>query len=270
MNLNIALIQSDIEWENIPHNLAHFEKHLQQLPKDTDIAVLPEMFATAFSMKAEEVSVELNHEVITWLKQHATTLNMAIIAGVAIKNTDNNPAQYFNSLLWAEPDKEIQLYNKRHLFRMAGEHKHFNKGDEKLIITYKGWRIRPFVCYDLRFPVWSRNVISEKKETPEYEYDCAIYIANWPEARRHHWSTLLKARAIENQSYVVGVNRVGTDAKGFLYSGDSIAIDPLGNDLTTIPSHIETTEMTTLNKENLLKYRTKFPFIADADKFQIL
>lgn len=268
MELHITLVQSDIVWENSSANLERFEKHIQNAPHESDVIVLPEMFSTAFSMKPENIAVPLDSEVVEWIRTQSAKYNKAIIAGVATLQKSGNATKNFNSLIWSEPNGTLLVYNKRHLFRMAGEHKHYSSGTQPLIIHYKGWRIRPFICYDLRFPVWCRN-IARHNDTPQYEYDCAIFIANWPEARRLHWSTLLKARAIENQAYVIGVNRIGTDFKGFSYSGDSAAIDPAGDELTSInPSehHIETV---CLSKEKLETYRTKFPFILDADFFTL-
>jgi len=268
MELHVSLIQSDIVWENASENLSHFEKLISSVPRQSDIIVLPEMFSTAFSMNPDKIAVELESDLIQWIKDQAVNSNNALIAGFASKQEVDGHMKNFNTLIFAQPDGKVQIYNKRHLFRMAGENIHYTSGLEKVIIEYKGWRIRPFICYDLRFPVWCRNVVKQNGK-PEYDYDCAIFIANWPESRRLHWSTLLKARAIENQAYVVGVNRIGTDAKGFSYSGDSVAISPLGEELTHIAPHAEGVETIALNRNTLNNYRQKFPFILDADLFDI-
>lgn len=264
MNLRVSLIQSDIEWENTKSNLSRFEQHISKLAGETDIIVLPEMFVSAFSMNPENIAVPLAGDITKRIRQLSEQTGACIIAGVATIID----GKYFNSLIWSEPSGKMQVYNKRHLFRMAGEHKHYTQGNELLTINYKSWRIRPFVCYDLRFPVWSRNV-KFGSDAPDYEYDCAIYIANWPETRRTNWSTLLKARAIENQAYIVGVNRIGTDNKGFKYSGDSIAVSPFGEEISNITPSTEQVETVILDKEQLEKYRKKFPFVTDADEFNI-
>jgi omega-amidase len=266
MDLRITLIQTDIIWENIQENLNKYERQLETID-ETDVVVYPEMFATGFSMNPTSIAQAENEIIVQWIKAQAEKFDIAIIAGFASK-TDSEPVQYNNQLVWCEPSGDCSFYSKKHLFRLAGENEYYSAGNEQLVINYKGWRIHPFVCYDLRFPVWGRNVI-EKDGNPDYAYDCAIYIANWPEARQLQWNTLLQARAIENQCYIVGVNRVGVDGNGYKYSGNSVAHAPKGNTLTSIEPSVEVHETVTLSKQDLDKYRSRFPFVLDADLFDI-
>lgn len=268
MDLKISLLQVDIQWEAESVNLQRFEQLINELPSDTDIAVFPEMFTTGFSMKASKIATSLDGQTVSWLKKQAVKHNIAIVAGVVLEELVDSNAVYRNTLVWVNPDGGVQMYDKRHLFRVAGEHKHYKQGEKKMVIEYKGWKIAPFICYDIRFPVWSRNV-AYSGEQIDFAYDCAIYIANWPASRSLHWETLLKARAIENQAYVIGVNRVGVDNKGYEYSGNSLAISPKGVDLCSIPENKEVAETVSLDKEKLLSYRERFPFVLDADVFKI-
>jgi len=261
MDLNVGIIQSDIVWESVDENLENFKTNIEKLSKnDADIIVLPEMFSTGFSMNSPTISQGMEGKTVTWLKEQAVANSVVLIAGVAIEEDGN----FFNRLIWCNENGDTLTYDKRHLFRIAGEHKHYKQGEGKIIIDYKGWKICPFICYDLRFPVWSRNVMNIDN-VPDFAYDCAIYIANWPESRQMHWSTLLKARAIENQSFVIGVNRIGTDSKGFAYSGNSVVHKPDGTELFTADPHKKTVENIILKQEDLNNYRKKFPFILDAD-----
>jgi len=264
--LKIAIVQCDIAWENPSENCRRLSALLAKNADVADILVLPEMFATGFSMNASEVVQAEDGEIMQWLKHTAKKMDSAIIAGVASMSGEDVVAQ--NNAIWISPAGRSTSVAKRHLFRVAGEHKTYSKGNSSFVIDYKGWRIRPFVCYDLRFPVWSRNVAWHGAEQT-YDYDCAVYIANWPRSRREHWLHLLRARAIENQSYVIGVNRVGTDAKGYSYSGDSAVYSPKGDLLRQCPENGETLEHVLLSKGDLQKYRERFPFVLDADKFQI-
>ena len=216
-DLTITLIQTELVWENIPANLAMFDEKIDRISEKTDVIILPEMFTTGFTMNVERMAESMNGSAVAWLIAKAGQKQAHILGSVMIKE-DN---QYFNRLVWAKPDGAILTYDKKHLFRMAGEHKVFSAGNRHLTVEVNGWKLRTFICYDLRFPVWSRNIGNA--------YDVAIYTANWPARRAHHWKLLLPARAVENQCYVIGVNRVGADGNGCAYSGDSSVIDPVGN-----------------------------------------
>ncbi len=254
--MRISVIQSDLVWENVNENLKHFSQKVLELEGETDVIVLPEMFTTGFSMKSKKLAETMDGETVSWLRDYSEEVDALIIASLIILEND----KFYNRLICAFPDGKIEFYDKRHLFRMANENDYYSQGTEKLIIEYKGWRIRPLVCYDLRFPVWSRN---------KNDYDLLIYIANWPERRNEPWKTLLKARAIENQAYVVGVNRVGTDENSIVYSGDSAIISPKGNLLSTIKPHKEETETVEISLDNLNQFRENFPVGKDADEFWI-
>lgn len=265
--LRISMVQADILWENVAENLSHFSRILDALAGTTDIIVLPEMFATGFSMNSAQIAQPQNGAIGQWLKDEADRCQCAIVAGVVIEETTGAEKHYFNRLLWTEANGAQQWYDKRHLFGMAGENLHYTQGSNPIIINYLGWRIRPFVCYDLRFPVWCRNVAAGPAGNPDFVYDCALYIANWPASRSLQWSTLLRARAIENQCYTIGVNRVGTDAKAYAYSGDSAAISYQGADMLCIAASAEQAATVLLDKRDQDAYRRKFPFINDADTF---
>lgn len=254
--MNILLMQIPLQWENPSANRQYIESQLADYQEEKDIVLIPEMFTTGFSMEAEKNAETMQGESVKWLEALAKTHNCLIVGSLII--TENG--QYYNRLLAFSPEGLLAKYDKRHLFRMAGEHSHYAAGTEKAIFHYKGWKIRPLICYDLRFPVWSRNV--------EQEYDLLLYVANWPERRVAHWNALLKARAIENQCFVAAVNRVGTDANNIIYSGDSAIIDPLGNVLAH-NSGEEKLLSAHLDKEAMETYRKNFPAWIDADNFQI-
>jgi predicted amidohydrolase len=252
--INVTLIQSDIIWEDRILNLKKYQEKLNQI-ESTDLIILPEMFTTGFSMSPKGISESMNGETIQWMKANASKMNSAICGSIIIEED----GKYFNRFIWVSPDGSIHHYDKRHLFSFAGENKNYTPGDEKIIIEYKGWKICPLICYDLRFPVWSRN--SE-------DYDLLIYVANWSDKRKSAWKSLLTARAIENQCYVIGVNRVGEDSKNY-YSGDSSLINALGETLYT-NSHIEEMYSTTISKYDLNKVRTQLPFLNDKDNYKII
>lgn len=260
-DLSITLIQSALHWQSTEANLAMFEEKIWQIKESTDIIVLPEMFNTGFTMAARENAEHSNGRTFQWMKQMAAQTG-AVIIGSFIVNDRNS---FFNRLFWVEPDAKFAFYDKRHLFRMANEHHYFEAGKSKIIPVWKGWRIFPLVCYDLRFPVWSRNFL--KDGIPNY--DLLIYIANWPQSRISAWNTLLKARAIENISYVVGVNRVGKDGNGILYNGCSAVIEPKGMPIWQQEA-IEAIKTVKLEAEPLAAFRQKFPALVDADHFQTL
>jgi len=250
----ITTIQSDIIWENISENLKNYESKIENL--NSDVIVLPEMFSTGFTMNPESLAEEMTGPTVNWMKENSKKINSAICGSVIIKE-DN---KYYNRFIWVNPDGTLYHYDKRHLFSYAGEDKNYTAGDSKIIIEYKGWKICPLICYDLRFPVWSRNT---------EDYDILIYVANWPVKRKHAWKTLLLSRAIENQCYVVGVNRVGFDNNSNFYSGDTSIVNALG-ELLYIRSHSEDVFTTTLDKEELNKIRKNLPFLDDRDNFEII
>lgn len=255
-NLTVALLQTSIYWEEIEQNLAHFEKLLKSLKDKADLIILPEMFTTGFSMEPEKLAEGMDGTAVTWLKKQAAELGCVVTGSLIIKE-DNH---HFNRLVWMPPSWNFSVYDKRHLFRMGNEHHHYAQGKVKLIRKIGEWRIRPLICYDLRFPVWSRN---------RNDCDLLVFIANWPEARREVWKTLLKARAIENQVYVIGVNRIGRDGNGIDYSGDSVVIDPGGNVMSNIQPCEEKVEIVTISMKELNEFREKFPVNLDADEFEI-
>jgi len=254
--LTVTYIQSDLIWENAIKNRINFEGEIARLKEDTDLIVLPEMFTTGFAMQPKHLAEGMNGPTVKWMLRLAKAKESAICGSIIIK--ENN--QYYNRFLFITPAGEIHQYNKRHLFSLAGEHERYQNDNKQVIIDYKGWKICPLVCYDLRFPVWSRNTSN---------YDVLLYVANWPKPRITAWNTLLKARAIENMSYVVGVNRVGTDANGHKYTGNSIILDELGEEITPLTENIEAVITTTLSKEKLLVSRNKFNFLGDQDEFEM-
>ena len=254
--LRVSLVQFEIAWEDPLANCALLEEKLQHLINQTDVVVLPEMFSTGFSMNDQ--GAEIGHgQVIKWLKVMANRLNALVVGSIKCK--ENN--QYFNRFVAVDPEGKILSYDKKHLFRMGGEDQFYTAGNEKRIISYKNWNIAAFVCYDLRFPVWSRNV--------DLAYDLAIYVANWPAARAHAWNTLLRARAIENLAYVVGVNRIGRDGNEIQYQGDSALISYLGNDLLNL-SNEDSIKTYSISKHELIEFRAKFPTDLDADHFTLV
>ena len=254
--LNIAVFQFDLVWENPEANRTKIDQLLQNISNTTDIVFLPEMFTTGFSVNVLELAEPMDGETVQWMKQRCAEHQLALCGSLIIQDND----QFFNRLVFVEPSGEIHFYNKRHLFTMGNEGIHFQKGIERLIVQYKGWRICPLICFDLRFPVWSRN---------RNEYDLLVYSANWPGNRNDAWNALLKARAIENQCYVVGVNRVGTDGLGVDYSGDSQVFCPKGKHLAKSLSAHEELLSASLSYKEMTVFREKFPVFKDADDFNI-
>ncbi|MGD9082372.1 MAG: amidohydrolase [Desulfobacterales bacterium] len=251
-DLKTTIIQTELVWEEIESNLAAFDDKINAIEDDTHLIVLPEMFTTGFSMKPADFAQDMNGPSVKWLREKSRQKNADIVGSIIV--IDNG--KYFNRLIWAKPQGEIFTYDKRHLFRMAGEEKVYNAGRQNITVELRGWKIRPFICYDLRFPVWTRNI--------ENWYDAAIFIANWPERRSGHWKLLLQARAVENQCYVIGVNRVGIDGNGHRYSGDSSIIDPLGN-IIFHNKNATITYTVDLSYETLKNARKSFPVWKDAD-----
>jgi predicted amidohydrolase len=258
--LAISLLQLDLYWEDIDANLAQFEEQIWQLSGKSDVIVLPEMFTTGFTMRPEVVSEPMNGKTFKWLKQIAAQQDAMVIASYVIKENQ----QYYNRLFAVRPDGSFEKYDKRHLF-IGGEDHHYTAGKDRLIIEWRDWKIMPLICYDLRFPVFSR---SQRKGDLDYEYDLLVYIANWPAARVFAWTTLLQARAIENQAYCVGVNRIGLGGNQLDYTGHSAIYDYLGREI----SHLEAKpkiETITLDKNEMAEFRDKFPFQKDSDGFNI-
>lgn len=252
--MKTALIQIPLVWEDPKTNRSCIEEKINLIEEGTDLIVLPEMFTTGFTMQPERVAETMRGETIGWMQSLAKAKNCAITGSLVIIEDK----KYYNRLLFVFPSGEIQYYNKRHLFTLAGEDKSYTKGTQKLIIEYRGWKICPLICYDLRFPVFARNA---------EEYDILLYVANWPTIRIQAWDTLLKARAVENMSYSIGVNRVGTDEKEYDYSGHSQVVDFLGN-YTIAPQEASGVFYAQLDKETLEKTRTKLGFLNDQDAFE--
>jgi predicted amidohydrolase len=253
--MQISIIQTSLLWENPAANRSNFEQEFQTVSKNTDLVVLPEMFTSGFTMQPHHVAETMQGETIAWLKTQAGKYGFAIVGSLVI--LENN--YYFNRLVFVTPDCKIQFYDKKHLFTLAGEDKVFKAGNNHTIISYKGWRICPLICYDLRFPVFARNT---------QNYDILIFVANWPSPRIHAWDVLLQARAIENMAYVVGVNRVGEDATGHHYAGHSQIVDFMGK--TILESKAQTGVFTTkIDQVDLETARNKFRFLEDQDLFSI-
>ncbi len=271
--LTITTIQSNIIWEDKAANLRMLEQKIAGIEEKTEVVVLPEMFNTGFSMRPEVLAETMQGETVEWMKRVSRENGIVLTGSVMIEEAGN----YYNRLIWMLPNGQYGHYDKRHLFAFGEEDKHYSPGNKRLIASVKGWKINLLVCYDLRFPVWARNKVFDSTQTDNShtstplsapEYDVLIYVANWPERRSHAWKTLLCARAIENQCYVVGVNRVGNDGKNVYHSGNSLIIDPLGQVLYHMADE-EDVNTITLQKEMLEDVRSKFPFWKDADSFNI-
>ncbi len=254
-NIRVSLLQANLVWEDKTANLKDFGKRIAALPADTDLVLLPEMFTTGFSMNAPAFAESMDGPTMQWLAEQAAQCK-AVVAGsfIALEN-----GCYYNRLVWMRPDGSFEHYDKRHLFAYAGEDKTYTAGEKKLIVLLKGWKVCPLICYDLRFPVWSRNV---------EDYDLLVYVANFPERRRHAWKSLLVARAIENQVYTIGVNRVGRDGADIAYSGDSCVVDFEGN-LSSELVGAEGVISVELSADAQRAFREKFPFLKDRDAVQL-
>jgi len=253
--LNTFLIQTDLHWEDPAGNREQFDKKIGKI-KDADLIILPEMFTSGFTMNPKPVAEKMNGESVNWMMKKAAEKN-ALLTGSLIIEEDN---KYYNRLITAFPDGKISFYDKKHLFSYAKEDQIFTAGNKHLIIEYKGFRIMPLICYDLRFPVWARNI---------QDYDILIYVANWPVPRIGAWDLLLKARAIENMSYVIGVNRVGKDGNKIQYSGHSAVIDTYGKELLTFADAEEGVKSVKLDPEHIKKVRERFRFLNDRDSFKM-
>jgi len=255
-NLRVSLVQADLHWEDKTANLAAFTRRLAPLSGLTDLIVLPEMFTTGFSMNPSRLAEPTEGPTLEWLARQAADTGAAI-TGSFIAQVEG---RYYNRLVWMQPDGVFFTYDKRHLFTLAGEHQHYAPGNSRLVVEWKGWNILPLICYDLRFPVWSRNIEA---------YDLLLYVANFPERRSHAWKSLLIARAIENQVYTIGVNRVGADGNGIYHAGDSMLVDFQGQ-IQYILSHQEGLFTATLARDLQQNFREKFNFLADRDRFSII
>ena len=261
-DLVITIIQTQLHWENKEANLNMLGDKIAGIGKPSQVIILPEMFSTGFSMKPELLAESMEGETVQWMKRLAQEKRSIITGSVIIKEGD----EYFNRLIWMLPNGQLGYYDKRHLFGFAKEDQHYSSGSGRLIAKVNGWKVNLMVCYDLRFPVWARQQFNDDKE---FEYDILVYVANWPERRNTAWKALLQARAIENQCYVVGVNRVGKDGNEISHSGDSMIIDPLG-EILYHRSDDEDVFTQVLSKEKLDEIRSRFPFGKDADQFEIL
>ena len=255
-DLTLSVIQTTLFWEEKQANLAMLERKIDSITEPTDLIILPEMFTTGFTMRAQDLAENMEGPAISWMQKKSAEKNADLIGSLIIFEKE----KYFNRLLWIKPDGKMYFYDKRHLFRMAGEDAVYTAGSKKLTIELNGWKIRPFICYDLRFPVWTRN--------DGNEYHAAVFIANWPEKRSFHWKTLLTARAIENQAYVIGVNRIGIDGRGIPHSGDSAVFNPAGKVIIKLSGE-EEIRTTTLSSSLLDEYRKSFPVWMDADSCSI-
>jgi omega-amidase len=268
-NLKVTIIQSDLQWENIDKNLELFSKKISSINEKTDLVILPEMFSTGFTMNAKSCGEEMSGKTMEWLRLKANEKNCVITGSIIIRDNAASPLEkavneaFYNRLIWMNPDGSFQQYDKRHLFRLADEQKTYSPGSKKIIPEINGWKICPLICYDLRFPVWSRRTKAE-------DYDLLLYVANWPERRIHAWRQLLVARAIENQCYVAGVNRIGNDGNEIHHPGYSAVIDFKGEQLSKTRPGEESIETISLDRESLLDFRKHFPFSDDADEFSIV
>ena len=252
--LKVSILQSNIFWEDKLANLKYFEKKIDKISQ-TDLIVLPEMFTTGFTMNPEPLAETMDGKTVNWMLDLASEKKSLIVGSVIIEDD----SYYYNRLIAAFPNGTLQYYDKRHLFTLANEHQHYTAGTDQLLINYKGWKIFPLICYDLRFPVWARNTVN---------YDVLIYIASWPKIRIAAWDTLLKARAIENMCYTIGVNRVGVDANDFEYPGHSVVLDAFGNEILTTKENQEEIGSVILDKNSLIDVRNKLQFLNDRDSFK--
>jgi predicted amidohydrolase len=261
MDLKITLIQSDLVWEDPQKNLGNFSRKLSLLKNIPDLILLPEMFNTGFTMNVKKCAEDMHGKTVQWLYEKASALNCVLGGSLLIKEDK----RYFNRFIWMRPDGTFETYDKRHLFRMVDEHLTMSQGTVRQIVGLNGWNINLQICYDLRFPCWSRNSFANG----QYEYDAMIYISNWPEIRSSAYKSLLPARAIENQAYIIWVNRIGLDGNNIYHSGDSMVIDPVGKILSNAKPGEEEIVSTSLSMKTLIAYRKKFTFGLDWDKVSV-
>jgi predicted amidohydrolase len=254
-HLRVTLVQTELAWQEPAANRHRLAAHFRGLAGHTDLVLLPEMFSTGFSMDAAGLAEEMGGSTVGWMREEAAAMGCVVAGSLIVRDG----GRHFNRFVFARPDGRLEHYDKRHLFRMAGEDRHFAPGDRRVVVEIKGWRICPMVCYDLRFPVWSRN---------RGDFDLLAYVANWPARRAQAWSALLRARAIENVCYVAGVNRIGKDGNGTGYAGDSVALDFLGQPLSSEGGG-DRVETSVLDMESLTAFRDSFPVHLDADDFRL-
>ena len=267
-SLTITTIQTKLHWEDKAANHQMLEKKIKSIKEKVEIIILPEMFSTGFSMNASALAEDMNGASVAWMKKMAMEKKSILVGSLMIKDDE----KFYNRLIWMLPNGQMGIYDKRHLFAYANEDQYYTQGSKRLIASVNGWKINLMVCYDLRFPVWARQNPQATRvdgERTEPEYDMLIYVANWPERRSHVWRTLLQARAIENQSYCIGVNRVGNDGNDIYYSGESMVINPLG-DVIYHKQHDEDVYTFTLQKDEIENIREKMPFWKDADGYLLL
>jgi omega-amidase len=257
-DLEVALIQDELDWQDPESNRRRFDEHLRHLPP-ADLIVLPEMFTTGFTMEAEAHAESMDGLTVAWMLEHARALDAVLCGSLIIRRHLGDGDHYYNRLIWATPDGNVVSYDKRHLFRHAGEHEHYTPGTDRVVVEHRGWRIAPMICYDLRFPVWSRHC---------HDCDALVYVANWPAARHGAWEALLRARAIENQCYVIGVNRTGRDGNALEYRGGSAVAGFLGDTLLDCGGNPRTAR-TILSLQDLRDFRRDYPFHLDADPFRL-
>lgn len=254
--LKITTFQTYLFWENIDKNLQNLGLRLSSIREKTDLIVLPEMFSTGFSMNPSKLAEEMDGKTMKWMLEQARKFDSVVTGSIIIKEDNKN----YNRLIWMRPDGTYEYYDKRHLFGFGEEDQHYTAGNKKLFVELNGWKICPVICYDLRFPVWLRNT--------KPEYDMLLIVANWPERRALHWRSLIPARAIENQAFVVAVNRVGHDGNEVYHSGDSMCIDPNGKVIYYKPND-EDLYTFSINKDDLIEARASFPFLKDRDSFKL-
>jgi predicted amidohydrolase len=264
--LTVSLVQGATRWHDPPANRDYYAGLLRRIGEPTDLVVLPETFTSGFSNEAIDHAETMDGPTPAWLRTQARALGAAITGSLQLRLEQGNPARVYNRLLFVTPDGEVWHYDKRHLFRYAGEHERYAAGNERLVVTWRGWRICPSICYDLRFPVWLRN--RHDRTTQRFDYDLLLVVANWPAARAHAWRTLLRARAIENWCYCIGLNRVGTDGNGLDYLGNSAVLDYLGQPRVELGAQEQVVTIT-LDGDALAEYRQRFPAWLDADEFHL-
>lgn len=255
-DLRVTLVQTNVHWHAAEQNCEHFAALINPLVGKTDLVVLPETFTSGFTQSPQKVAESMDGPVVKWMKDFTAKAGCALCGSMAIRDGE----RFFNRFVFVQPDGRVDHYDKRHRFGLGGETERYSAGNRRMVIDYRGWRLFPQICYDLRFPVYSRNDLG---------YDMAIYVANWPTPRTAAWRALLRARAIENQAFVVAVNRVGQDGNGIDYSGASAAIGPEGDDLVDLGDQ-PGVHTVTIERQRLVDFRTRFPFLADQDRFEIL
>jgi len=261
-DLKITFIQSHLKWQDHKANLHAFEEKILQLNTTPDLIILPEMFNTGFVVKPKGIDISAAKESLIWLQKMAKHTQAVITASMIVEEDH----KFYNRLYWVKPNGSYATYNKKHLFSLGNEHLSFTAGSDQLLVELKGWKIKPLICYDLRFPIWAKN----NYESGKYDYDLLIYVANWPAARAHAWRSLLTARAIENQAYTIGVNRIGKDDHGTSHSGFSGVIEPKGEWISAKAEDIESIQSITLSAKDLNEYRQKFTVGLDWDNFELI